>query len=184
MIYLADRRTGLPLSHCDIEETIMPSTIEINDLVLIPMKYREDTDLDGRLSINARFCLSEEQYADVGKLPGVVKVVRRGRDVDETPREMNLTELAWSKRGNEISEEISFCDKDNILSSFTNLDNSVELVVKQSVIMDELLKLLVSANVLSQSQINDMLTKITDEKLTGKERELNQLKNDLSEYDF
>jgi hypothetical protein len=164
------------------EEFIVPSAIEINDIVLIPLKYREDINLDECLSINIRVCLSEEQYANLGKLSNVVKVARRG--IDDTPREMDLTELAWSKRGNEISEEILLRDKDNELSSFTNLDNSVALVVKQSMIIDELLKLLVSTNVLSQGQITDLMATITDENIKAKERELNRLENDLSEYNF
>jgi hypothetical protein len=184
VIYLADRRTGLPLSHCDIEEIIIPSTIEIDSLVLIPMKYGEDTDLDGCLSINARFCLSEAQYADVGKLPDVVKVVRRGNDIDETPREMDLTEIAWSKRDNGIHEQILLRDKDNILSNFTCLDNSVALVVKQGMIIDELIKMLVSAKIISQRQIDGLMAEITDEKVKERMRDLNQLKNDLNDYEF
>ena len=58
------------------------------------------------------------------------------------------------------------------------------MVIKQSIIIEELLNLLVSSQVITQSQVNDLMAKITDEKIRVEERKLNQLKNDLSEYDF
>ena len=76
------------------EEYTRPKSLILDDLELIPSQYEESRDLDDRLTIRARVVLSKEQYLRLGKLLGIVKVVRH--DIDIEPRKMKLSEIAWS----------------------------------------------------------------------------------------
>lgn len=170
------------LERDEMEDT-KPMSLEINNLELIPHRYKEDSDLDGYLTIHARVVLSKKQYTDLGKLPSTVNVIRHG--IDDEPRVMELDEIAWSRQGDEINEEICLRDRgDNEVSLFVSLDNSISLVVKQSIIIDELLNMLVSNHIIDKTQMNEIMAKVTDERIVEKQRELNELKDDLSEYDF
>lgn len=164
------------------EESTTPDRLILDGLELMPYQYIEEYDRDDRLIIRARFTLSKEQYSHLGGLPNVVTVIRRG--IDEEPRKMELSEIAWSERGNEIKEQIFLCDKDedNYPNPLLLLENAVSLTVKQSIIIDELLNALVSNSVISGEQAHEIKANATNERILEGERELNRIKDDLDEY--
>jgi hypothetical protein len=137
------------------EKRTTPPNLKLNDLQITPYQYEESIDLDDSLSIRARIILSKEQYSALGKLSETVSVVRQG--IDEDPREMEISEIAWSEHGDEINEEILLHDTEGkIVSPFLMIENSISLIIKQNIIIDELLNLLVSNNIIRTEQINEV----------------------------
>ena len=171
MIYLGDKK-NYP----------KPSSLILNNLELIPYQYREDLGYDKSLTIAARMVMSEKQYAELGKLPNHIEVLRGG--IDKEPKEMDLVELAWSKSNNEIKVEIRLFDKEDkaSLPCIVWQDNSARLAAEQSLIMDELLEILVSTGILEAEKINEIKSKITRDRVWEKRRELNRLRVDLDEF--
>jgi hypothetical protein len=166
----------------DEKKTIKPTSLILDDLELKPYQYTEHADYDNNITIAARVVLSEEQYNALGKLPIFIKVTRTG--IDEEPREMELAELAWSKNGNEVKEEIRLFDKEKTpeLPFLVWQRNLSRLAAEHSLILDELLAALTSNNIIGKENIREIRSSITDERVWEKQRELNRVKVDLGEF--
>lgn len=156
----------------------------LDNLELRPYQYEEDLDYDKSLRITARILLSEEQYSELGKLPRIVKVIRKGIDNDQ--REMELIEFAWSKSNNEIKEKIGLYDKKEKrrLPMAVWSNNLMKLVAEQHLMIEGLLTILASDGVLEEGKINEIKKNITEERIWEKRRELNHLNADLDEYEM
>jgi hypothetical protein len=157
--------------------------LTLDGLELKPYQYKEMPYSDKRLEIHARFILSKDEYSNIGKLPRVIKVIRTG--FDDEPNEMQFIEIAWSEFGDKIKEEIHFSEKElgNRLPLVT-LANLYSLATEQKILLDEVLNLLVSNGVIRNEMLNELKTKIDDNIVEEKKRELRHLKKDLDEYDF
>ena len=155
----------------------------LDNLELVPYQYKDNIGYNDALTIDFRVVLTEAQYSDLGKLPIFVKVVRNG--IDKEPREMKLVEVAWSKNNNEIKEQIGLFDKEDKpkLPWLHLIESSARFTAKQSLIIDELLKALVSKNVLNNSDVDEIKSKITSDNIWEKRRELNNLGIDLDEFE-
>ena len=164
---------------------IKPPSLMLNSLELVPYQYHENIGYDGSLTITARVTLEEPQYAALGSMLDSINVVRVG--VDETPRKMRLNEVAWYKKNQEIKEEIQlFDEEDEIkLPPIPWLNGLSELVAKQSLIIDKLLNLLISKDIIDVDDVKDIQLNITDENVWNKRREFNRIsRRDLDEYKF
>ena len=153
----------------------------MGDLELKPYQYREDVGWNDSLTIAARIVLTEAQCVELGKLYDVIRVVRSG--IDPEPREMILREIAWYKDNGEIKEEIWLFEKEE-KEDLPNIsiNNLERLVAGQSLIIDELLNILVSNNILEGKKVNELKAKITDDSVWEKRRELNRISVDLDEF--
>ena len=96
-------------------------------------------------------------------------------------------EVAWYKKNQEIKEEIQlFDEEDEIkLPPIPWLNGLSELVAKQSLIIDKLLNLLISKDIIDVDDVKDIQLNITDENVWNKRREFNRIsRRDLDEYKF
>jgi hypothetical protein len=167
----------------DKESDNEPTSLKLDDLELRPYQYKQTLYSNKRLQIYARFILSKEEYSKIGELPRVIKVIRNGIDV--VPKEMKLTEMAWSEYADKIKEEIHFSEMEpgNKLP-LVSLSNLFSLATEQSILIDELLNMLVSNGVIENETVNKMKAKIDDKTVGEKRREFSRLKTDLDEFDF
>lgn len=154
-----------------------PTSLLLEDLELEPYQYREDTGYDESLTITVRVVLSEAQYAMLGTFPPFIKVVRGG--IDEEPREMEIVEIAWSKSGNEIKEEICLYDKSEtpsipIMGWQFNL---ARLAARQSIILDGLINHLTTRKIIDEEAIHEIKSNISEGQIWEKQRELNHVKD-------
>jgi hypothetical protein len=163
---------------------VKPTSLILDNLELKPYQYIERMNFDDTLSIRARVILSDAQYSDLGKIHGSVKVIRRG--IDDKPREMELQEIAWSKRNGELKEEIWLSDKKETKSTppIGWVGNLAFVVAEHDLILEELLNTLVSEGVTSEGKIKEIGDKITRERNWTKRREFNRLRlgTDLDEF--
>jgi len=126
--------------------------------------------------------LSREQYSELGKLPNIVKVIRKG--IDNAPREMELDEVAWSRISDEIKEEIWLYDKEDVreVPSMGWIGRGMRRVAEHDLIIKDLLDILVSEGIIKEKKIKEMKAKITKERQWEKRREFRQLDGDLDDY--
>jgi len=165
-------------------ENSEPKSLIINDLELKPYQYEEFLYPNGSIRIKARIMLSESQYNDIGKFQKYVRVIRQ--DIDDKPREMKLSETAWSKQGGKIKEQIMLVDekeKDEIGLVDPLLKNLEILLAEQSLLIEELSTMLVSEGILSQEKIKEFKMKITEERVRNKRRDLRCSLRDLDEFE-
>jgi hypothetical protein len=160
-----------------------PKILIVDNLELEPYQYTESLGFDKSLTINARVVLSEVEYAEIGKIQGYAKVTRQG--IDNEPREMELAEIAWSKEGDRIKEEVMLEDKteNERIGAGDFFRNFAVLVTKQSLLIDELLNVLESEGILKDEKIKEIKTSITEERIWNKRRELNHSARDLDEFE-
>jgi hypothetical protein len=142
----------------------------------------ESIDFDKSLSIRARVVLSEAQYSDIGELPDIVKVIRHG--IDETPRDMELYEIAWSNCDNEIKEELLLLDKEtkNSLPRQCYVGNSERELARQNLIINDLLDMLIAKDVLKGEQVEELKARSIGKGRWRRIREFYRLSIDLDEY--
>jgi hypothetical protein len=80
-------------------EDLKVEKLVINDLELVPYRYKEELDEKDMLTIDTFVELSEAEEKRLRALPTYFRVVRKG--VQDDAREMRFGQILWSKKENE-----------------------------------------------------------------------------------
>ena len=143
-------------------EEIKLDKLILDDLELIPYKYREDFDYDESLSAEVRVLLSETQFKKVNELRerDSFTVIRVG--INETPRQMYIVPSAWSRNEEGVKYQFSLYDQKDInkISPYRTIWRAVDLVIEQDQILEQLANLLVQKGVLEKEEYEDIKTRI------------------------
>ncbi len=165
-------------------EEIKLNKLILNDLELIPYRYREDFDYDERLSAEVRVLLSEVQFKKVKELGerDSFTVIRVG--INETPRQMYIMPSAWSRDEKGVKYQFALYDQKDIneVSPYRTIWRAVDLVIEQDQLLEQLANLLIQKGALEKEEYEGIKTRIPKRNLDI-ELELYKEK-DLDEWEF
>jgi hypothetical protein len=139
-------------------EELKLDKLKLDDLELTPYLYREDIDSDDSLSAEGRVLLSESQFDSVKELIDKdITVIRKG--ISETPKQMYLGPSGWSKDETGIKLQFSLYDSkddENELSPYRPIWRAVDLIIKQSQIIEQLATLLIQKDIIKKEEFESI----------------------------